>query len=49
MDVRLQGRDAILNGTEIPFAYKASYILNFYREPLFRVIENELGLNVNRH
>lgn len=43
-DVRLQGRDAILNGTEIPFAYKASYILNFYREPLFRVIENELGL-----
>ena len=35
---------AILNGTEIPTAYKLGYILNFYREPSFRAIEREFGL-----
>lgn len=41
-----QGLDlrAILNGTEIPTAYKIGYILNFYREPSFRAIEREFGL-----
>ncbi len=34
----------ILSGTEIPTAYKIGYILNFYREPSFRMIETELGL-----
>lgn len=34
----------ILNGTEIPTAYKIGYILNFYREPSFRAIETEFGL-----
>ena len=35
---------AILDGTEIPFAYKMSYIANFYREPSFRLIEAKLDL-----
>ena len=34
----------ILDATEIPFAYKMSYILNFYREPSFRAIESAFGL-----
>jgi DNA-binding MarR family transcriptional regulator len=38
------GLSAILNGTEIPTAYKIGYILNFYREPSFRAIETEFGL-----
>jgi len=38
------GLRAILNGTEIPTAYKIGYILNFYREPSFRAIEMEFGL-----
>lgn len=38
------GLRAILNGTEIPTAYKIGYILNFYREPSFRAIETEFGL-----
>src|SRR3954465_9176393 len=38
------GLRAILNGTEIPTAYKIGYILNFYREPSFRAIEREFGL-----
>lgn len=37
-------RRAILDGTAIPTAYKIGYILNFYREPSFRVIEMEFGL-----
>src|SRR4051794_15518052 len=39
-----RGLRAILNGTEIPTAYKIGYILNFYREPSFRAIEAEFGL-----
>lgn len=35
---------AILDNTEILYAYKMSYILNFYREPSFRYIENTFGL-----
>jgi DNA-binding MarR family transcriptional regulator len=38
------GLRAILNGTDIPTAYKIGYILNFYREPSFRRIEAEFGL-----
>ena len=38
------GLRAILNGTDIPTAYKIGYILNFYREPSFRAIETEFGL-----
>lgn len=38
------GLRAVLNGTEIPTAYKIGYILNFYREPSFRAIETEFGL-----
>jgi DNA-binding MarR family transcriptional regulator len=38
------GLRAILGGTEIPTAYKIGYVLNFYREPSFRVIEMEFGL-----
>ena len=38
------GLRAILNGTEIPTAYKIGYILNFYREPSFRAIEMDFGL-----
>lgn len=34
----------ILDGTEIPHAYKLSYILNFWREPSFRCIEVRHGL-----
>jgi DNA-binding MarR family transcriptional regulator len=41
-----QGSDlrVLLNGTEIPTAYKIGYILNFYREPSFRAIDREFGL-----
>lgn len=35
---------AILDDTEILYAYKMSYILNFYREPSFRYIETTFGL-----
>jgi DNA-binding MarR family transcriptional regulator len=35
---------AVLNGTEIPTAYKMGYVLNFYREPSFRAIEMEFGI-----
>lgn len=38
------GYRAILNGSDIPTAYKIGYILNFYREPSFRAIETEFGL-----
>ena len=40
-----QGFDlrAILNGTEIPTAYKIGYILNFYREPSFRAMSGSSG------
>lgn len=38
------GLRALLNGTEIPTAYKIGYVLNFYREPSFRAIEMEFGL-----
>jgi DNA-binding MarR family transcriptional regulator len=38
------GLRAILDGTEIPTAYKIGYVLNFYREPSFRAIEMEFGL-----
>lgn len=41
---RTTGLRAILEGTEIPTAYKIGYILNFYREPSFRQIEAEFGL-----
>ena len=34
----------VLEDTEILYAYKMSYILNFYREPSFRYIENTFGL-----
>lgn len=34
----------IINGTEIPTAYKMGYVLNFYREPSFRAIEMEFGI-----
>ena len=34
----------ILDGTEVPVAYKIGYILNSYREPSFRAIEADLGL-----
>jgi len=34
----------ILDGTEIPFAYKMSYVLNFWREPAYRHIEIQYGL-----
>lgn len=34
----------ILDGTDIPTAYKIGYILNFFREPSFRAIETDLGL-----
>ena len=37
-------RRAILDGTAIPTAYKIGYVLNFYREPSFRMIETEFGL-----
>jgi DNA-binding MarR family transcriptional regulator len=38
------GLRGILNGTEIPTAYKIGYVLNFYREPAFRAIELEHGI-----
>ena len=38
------GLRGILDGTEIPTAYKIGYVLNFYREPSFRAIEMEFGL-----
>jgi len=38
------GLRTILNGTDIPTAYKIGYVLNFYREPSFRAIEMEFGL-----
>jgi DNA-binding MarR family transcriptional regulator len=34
----------VFDGSAIPTAYKIGYILNFYREPSFRVIEMEHGL-----
>lgn len=40
----VERRRAILDGTAIPTAYKIGYILNFYREPSFRMIETEFGL-----
>ena len=39
-----QRLSAILEDTEIPFAYQMSYILNFYREPSYRQIEITYGL-----
>jgi DNA-binding MarR family transcriptional regulator len=38
------GLRSILNGTDIPLAYKMGYIINFYREPSFRAIEAQFGL-----
>lgn len=37
-------RKAIIDGTAIPTAFKIGYVLNFYREPSFRMIEAEFGL-----
>lgn len=34
----------ILDGVEIPFAYKLGYLINSYREPSFRAIEATHGL-----
>src|SRR5258706_608448 len=34
----------VLGGTEIKIAYKLGYVLNFYREPSFRMIETEFGI-----
>lgn len=34
----------ILQGVQIPYAYKLGYVLNSYREPSFRAIEARLGL-----
>lgn len=34
----------ILDGVDIPFAYKLGYLINSYREPSFRAIEATYGL-----
>lgn len=34
----------VLDGTEIRIAYKMGYVLNFYREPAFRRIEQRYGI-----
>ncbi|WP_332694543.1 MarR family winged helix-turn-helix transcriptional regulator [Bosea sp. (in: a-proteobacteria)] len=43
-ETEVSRRRAILDGTAIPTAYKIGYVLNFYREPSFRMIETEFGL-----